>query len=103
MARSTGRVVQVQGGVVDCEFPPDGLPAVFDAVEVARPDAEPLILEVQRHLGDWVVRAVAMDTTDGLPRGATAVATGAPIRVPVGEATLGRVFNVLGQPVDGKG
>jgi F-type H+-transporting ATPase subunit beta len=103
MARSTGRVVQVQGGVVDCEFPPDELPGIFDAVEVARPNAEPLILEVQRHLGDWLVRTVAMDTTDGLPRGATAVALGAPIRVPVGEATLGRVFNVLGRPVDGKG
>jgi F-type H+-transporting ATPase subunit beta len=103
MGRSTGRVVQVQGGVVDCEFPPDGLPEIFDAVEVTRPDAEPLVLEVERHLGDWVVRAVAMDTTDGLPRGATAVALGAPIRVPVGEATLGRVFNVLGRPIDGKG
>jgi F-type H+-transporting ATPase subunit beta len=96
-------VVQVQGGVVDCEFPPDALPEMFDAVEVERPDAEPLVLEVQRHLGDHRVRTVAMDSTDGLPRGATAVSLGTPIRVPVGEATLGRVFNVLGRPVDGKG
>jgi F-type H+-transporting ATPase subunit beta len=103
MGRSIGTVVQVQGGVVDCEFPPDALPEMFDAVEVERPDAEPLVLEVQRHLGDHRVRTVAMDSTDGLPRGATAVSLGTPIRVPVGEATLGRVFNVLGRPVDGKG
>jgi len=103
MGRSIGYVVQVQGGVVDCEFPPHALPEMFEAVEVERPDAEPLVLEVQRHLGDRRVRTVAMDTTDGLPRGATAVATGTPIRVPVGEAALGRVFNVLGRPVDGKG
>jgi F-type H+-transporting ATPase subunit beta len=103
MGRSTGRVVQVQGGVVDCEFPPNELPQVFDAVEVARPDAEPLVLEVQRHLGDCRVRTVAMDTTDGLPRGAVAISLGTPIRVPVGEAALGRVFNVLGHPIDGKG
>jgi F-type H+-transporting ATPase subunit beta len=103
MGRSIGTVVQVQGGVVDCEFPPDELPEMFDAVEVERPDAEPLVLEVQRHLGNHRVRTVAMDSTDGLPRGATAVALGTPIRVPVGEATLGRVFNVLGRPVDGKG
>src|SRR3972149_12199994 len=76
---------------------------MFEAVEVERPDAEPLVLEVQRHLGNSRVRTVAMDTTDGLPRGATAVALGTPILVPVGEAALGRVFNVLGRPVDGKG
>ncbi|MBM3120858.1 MAG: F0F1 ATP synthase subunit beta [Chloroflexi bacterium] len=103
MRRSTGHVVQVQGGVVDCEFPPNELPEVYDAIEVARPDAEPLVLEVQRHLGDRRVRTVAMDTTDGLPRGAAAVNLGSPIRVPVGEATLGRVFNVLGRAIDGKG
>jgi len=103
MGRSIGTVVQVQGGVVDCEFPPNELPEMFEAVEVERPDAEPLVLEVQRHLGNSRVRTVAMDTTDGLPRGATAVALGTPILVPVGEAALGRVFNVLGRPVDGKG
>jgi F-type H+-transporting ATPase subunit beta len=103
MARATGTVVQIQGGVVDCEFPPEGLPEVYDAVEVEREGETPLVLEVQRHMGDRRVRTVAMDTTDGLRRGAAAAATGGPIRVPVGEASLGRVFNVLGRPVDGKG
>ena len=103
MANATGQVVQVQGGVVDCAFPPGELPNVYDAIEVPRDGAEPLILEVQRHLGDSLVRTVAMDTTDGLRRGARARGTGSPIRVPVGEATLGRVFNVLGRPIDGRG
>jgi len=103
MAKSTGKVVQVLGGVVDCEFPPDNLPQLFDAIEVARPGAEPLILEVQKHMGHNWVRCVAMDTTDGLPRGVDAVGTGAPIRVPVGPATLGRIFNVLGHPIDKAG
>ena len=103
MAKSTGQVVQVLGGVVDCEFPPDGLPNLFDAIEVPRPGAELLILEVQKHLGDNWVRCVAMDTTDGLQRGVDAHGTGQPIAVPVGPATLGRVFNVLGRPVDNAG
>jgi len=103
MERSIGSVVEVQGAVVDCEFPPGKLPEVFDAIEVERDGNEPLILEVQRHLGRSVVRTVAMDATDGLKRGVPAVATGGPIMVPVGEATLGRVFNVLGLPVDRKG
>jgi F-type H+-transporting ATPase subunit beta len=103
MAEATGRVLQVLGGVVDCEFAPDHMPDIYDAVEVPREGQEPLVLEVQRHLGDHAVRTVAMDTTDGLQRGTSAMATGLPIRVPVGEPTLGRVFNVLGKPVDGKG
>jgi F-type H+-transporting ATPase subunit beta len=103
MKEATGKVVQVLGGVVDCEFTTGLLPGIYDAVEVEREGQPPLILEVQRHLGDRTVRTVAMDSTEGLPRGARAVATGAPIRVPVGEASLGRVFNVLGQPVDGRG
>ncbi len=103
MAKTIGRVAQIQGGVVDCEFPPKELPEIYDAIEVPRPDAEPLVLEVQRHLGGHMVRTVAMDTTDGLQRGMQAIATGGPIRVPVGEETLGRVFNVLGRPVDGRG
>jgi F-type H+/Na+-transporting ATPase subunit beta len=98
-----GRVAQVLGGVVDCEFPQGELPQIFDAIEVPRMGSEPLILEVQRHLGDSLVRTVAMDSTDGLQRGSAAQATGGPIRVPVGEATLGRVFNVLGRPIDGRG
>jgi F-type H+-transporting ATPase subunit beta len=95
--------VQVQGGVVDVEFPPGMLPDIYHAIEVPRQDQRPLILEVQRHLGDHWVRTVAMDSTDGLRRGTPAIGTGAPIQVPVGEPTLGRVFNVLGLPVDAKG
>jgi F-type H+-transporting ATPase subunit beta len=103
MEKSTGRVVQVQGAVVDCEFPPGGLPEIYDAVNIPRDNQETLVLEVQRHLGDRWVRTVAMDTTDGLQRGIPAIATGAPIRVPVGETTLGRMLNVLGQPIDERG
>ncbi len=103
MANATGRVVQILGGVVDVEFPEGEVPELFEAIEVERPGKEPLILEVQKHLGDNWVRTVAMDSTDGLQRGVPADATGAPILVPVGPATLGRIFNVLGKPVDNKG
>ncbi|MDK1044386.1 MAG: F0F1 ATP synthase subunit beta [Anaerolineales bacterium] len=103
MEGATGRVVEIQGGVVDCEFPQGDLPAIYDAIEVSREDQEPLTLEVQRHLGQRIVRTVAMDATDGLRRGVPARGTGAPIQVPVGDVTLGRVFDVLGRPVDGKG
>ena len=94
MAEATGRVVQVLGGVVDVEFPSDNLPEIYDAVEVPRENNDPLVLEVEKHLGDNWVRCVSMDATDGLQRGVTAVATGAPIQVPVGPTTLGRIFNV---------
>jgi F-type H+-transporting ATPase subunit beta len=103
MAKSTGRVVQIQGGVVDVAFPEGELPAVYEALVIDRQDQSPLILEVQKHLGDNWVRTVAMDTTDGLQRGVNAKSTGAPIMVPVGPATLGRIFNVLGEPVDNGG
>ncbi len=97
----TGKVVAVRGGVVDVAFPPEQLPEIYDALEVKRGDGR-LVLEVQQHLGNDVVRTVAMDTTDGLRRGEDVAATGAPISVPVGPATLGRIFNVLGDPVDGR-
>jgi F-type H+-transporting ATPase subunit beta len=100
MAEATGRVVQVLGGVVDVEFPSQNMPKIYEAVEVQRENDEPLVLEVEKHLGENWVRCVAMDSTDGLPRGVPALATGAPIQVPVGPATLGRVFNVLGKPID---
>jgi F-type H+/Na+-transporting ATPase subunit beta len=103
MAKSTGRVVQIQGGVVDVAFPEGELPEVYEALVIDRQDQPPLILEVQKHLGDNWVRTVAMDTTDGLQRGVNAKSTGAPIMVPVGPATLGRIFNVLGEPVDNGG
>jgi F-type H+-transporting ATPase subunit beta len=103
MAGAKGRVVEIQGGVVDCEFPAGEMPGIYEAIEVPREGADTLILEVQRHLGDHGVRTVAMDSTDGLQRGRMAVATGAPIMVPVGAATLGRMFNVLGKPIDDRG
>ncbi len=103
MDKQTGKIVQILGGVVDCQFPADSLPEIFEAVEVAREGGGPLILEVQKHMGGGWVRCVAMDTTDGLRRGLPAAATHASIRVPVGPATLGRMFNVLGEPIDNLG
>jgi F-type H+-transporting ATPase subunit beta len=103
MAKVKGRVVQILGGVVDVEFPPGQLPEIFEAIEVPRENTQPMILEVQKHLGNNWVRTVAMDATDGLQRGVPAFSTGGSISVPVGAETLGRVFNVLGRPVDGKG
>jgi len=103
-APATGRVIQITGAVVDIEFPAGQLPAIYNAVELERPGQdEPLTVEVQQHLGNNWVRTVAMTTTDGLPRGGGALDTGAPITVPVGDVTLGRVFDVLGKPIDGKG
>ncbi len=100
---ATGRVIQITGPVVDIAFPAGQLPAIYNAVEIERPGQEPLTCEVQQHLGNNWVRTVAMTTTDGLARGVPARDTGAPISVPVGEATLGRVFDVLGKPIDGQG
>jgi len=98
-----GRVIAITGPVVDIEFPPGQLPAIFNAVILKPTNVAELTCEVQQHLGNNWVRAVAMTTTDGLARGTKAVDTGAPISVPVGPATLGRVFDVLGHPIDGKG
>lgn len=101
---ATGRIVQVTGPVVDIEFPAERLPDIYNAIEITlEGQEETLVAEVQQHLGNDWVRAVAMSSTDGLQRGAKAVDTGAPITVPVGEGTLGRIFNVLGRPVDLKG
>jgi len=99
-----GRVVQVIGPVVDIEFPPESLPDIYNAIEIRDGSRErPLVVEVAQHLGDNLVRTVAMDTTDGLRRGVPAVDTGGPITVPVGEATLGRLFDLLGNPIDERG
>lgn len=103
MANVNGRVIQIQGSVVDVEFPEGELPEIFEALEIQRENDLPLVLEVEKHLGENWVRCVSMDSTDGLPRGVEAVATGKPIMVPVGPSTLGRIFNVLGRPVDQKG
>jgi F-type H+/Na+-transporting ATPase subunit beta len=100
VAEIQGKVTQVLGNVVDIEFPAGQLPDIFDAVGIVRDGQDDLILEVELHLGEGTVRTVAMDTTDGLNRGAVVYATGQPIAVPVGDATLGRIFNVLGRPVD---
>jgi F-type H+-transporting ATPase subunit beta len=105
---ATGKVIQITGPVIDVEFPPGQLPAIYHALEIQRPTStagldDALIVEVQQHLGNNWVRAVAMSSTDGLARGLDAVDTGAPISVPVGAVTLGRVFDVLGKPIDGKG
>ena len=102
-ADATGKVIQITGPVVDIEFPAGGLPAIFNAVEIQREGQDPLVCEVQQHLGNNWVRAVAMTTTDGLARGVHVRDTGAAITVPVGEVTLGRVFDVLGHAIDGKG
>src|SRR4029079_14764869 len=95
-----GRVIQITGPVVDIEFPAGQLPGIYNAVEIQREGQEPLTCEVQQHLGNNWVRAVAMSTTDGLARGVEVIDTGAPISVPVGGATLGRALAVLGQAID---
>src|SRR3954469_10931196 len=101
---NTGRVTQVLGAVVDVEFPDGALPPIFNALKVSNAaiSDQPwnLVLEVAQHLGENTVRCVAMDTTEGLVRGIDAMDTGAGITVPVGEETLGRVLNVIGEPVD---
>ncbi|MBZ0315915.1 MAG: F0F1 ATP synthase subunit beta [Anaerolineae bacterium] len=104
MAEVLGKIIQVLGSVVDVGFSPEvHLPDIYHAIRIPLGDGkEDLILEVQNHIGEHQVRCVAMDTTDGLSRGMDAYGTGDYIRVPVGEATLGRIFNVLGRPIDGK-
>src|SRR6185437_5564364 len=102
-AKDVGKIVQIIGPVLDVQFEEGHLPKIYDALVVKRVDGTDVIAEVQQHLGNNWVRAVSMAATDGLRRGMDAVATGGPITVPVGEATLGRLFNVIGEPIDGKG
>jgi F-type H+-transporting ATPase subunit beta len=97
-----GKVVQIIGTVVDVEFPPDELPQIYNAVEIEMGDGK-LVAEVQQHLGNNWVRCLAMGTTDGLGRGAVAVDAGQPITIPVGHETLGRLFNIVGEPIDNLG
>ena len=102
---NVGRIVRIVGAVVDCEFAADSIPAIYNAltVEADTPVGHiSTVLEVQMHLPGNMVRTVAMSSTDGLQRGTEVVDTGAPIQMPVGEETLGRIWNVIGQPVDGK-
>ena len=102
-----GKIIQVIGPVVDVEFPAGKLPKILNALNVTNPsissEKDNLVLEVAQHLGESVVRAVAMDTTDGLVRGTLVTDTGSPIMMPVGNATLGRILNVVGRPVDERG
>src|ERR1700744_740274 len=108
MSNAKGRLSQVIGAVVDVEFPEGQLPAILNALETKNIDAKTgkefrLVFEVAQHLGENAVRAIAMDTTEGLTRGQEVVDTGAPIRVPVGPACLGRIMNVIGEPIDEAG
>ncbi len=98
---NVGSLIEIKGVVVDAVFP-NRLPSIYSALRITRPEGGDLIAEVQQHLGDDRVRAVAMDSTDGIARGTAVVDTEAPISVPVGEVTLGRVWNVLGEAIDGK-
>ena len=98
---ATGEVLQVIGPVVDCDFPSGSVPEILDALEIERPGEPTLVLEVQQHLGESRVRTISMDSTDGLTRGTTVVNTGRPISMPVGVEVRGRLFNVVGEAIDG--
>ena len=101
---ATGKVLEVVGPVVDVKFPTNELPQIYNAVKITdEARGIDLTVEVAQHLGDDVARCVSMATTDGLMRGMPAVDTGAPISVPVGEEALGRMYNLLGEPIDGLG
>ena len=100
MANNIGKITQIIGAVLDIKFTEGNLPEINDAIKVPTRDGKELVVEVSQHLGDDIIRCIAMGSTDGLVRGMDAIATGAPISVPVGENTLGRMFNVLGNPID---
>ena len=103
MDKNNGKVLQVLGGVVDVQFPPDNIPELFEALEIDNENGTKIILEVQKQLPNNAVRCISMASTDGLQRGVDTIRTHNSIKVPVGLATLGRIFNVLGEPVDGLG
>ncbi len=98
-----GKISQIIGPVVDVDFPEGRLPSILDALTITRPDGTKLVLETQQHLGEERVRTVAMESTDGLVRGISVANTGKPIQVPVGSEVLGRMLNVVGEPIDGRG
>ena len=99
---SIGKITQIIGAVLDIKFADGNLPEINDAIRITRKDGSTLVVEVAQHLGDDTVRCISMGPTDGLVRGMEAIATGGPIMVPVGEKTLGRIFNVLGEAIDNK-
>ena len=98
-----GKIVQVIGPVIDVSFEGEGssLPNILEALEISRPNGQKIVLECQQHIGEDTVRAIAMDSTDGLVRGMEVVATGAAIKMPTGEVIKGRLFNVVGEAIDG--
>ncbi len=100
--KNIGKITQIIGAVLDIQFPEGQLPEINDAIQITRKNGEVLTVEVSQQMGDDTVRCIAMGPTDGLIRGMDALATGSPIMVPVGENTLGRMFNVLGEPIDNK-
>ena len=97
---SNGSIVEIIGAVIDVEFPRTDVPKVYDALDI---EGSELVLEVQQQLGDGVVRCIAMGSSEGMSRGMKVTNTGAPISVPVGQETLGRIMDVLGNPIDEKG
>ena len=103
MAQSIGKVSQIIGPVVDVEFSGENnsLPKIYDALEIEKSDGSKLILEVQSQIGEETVRTVSMDSTDGLSRGTVAKSIGSPIQMPIGDAVYGRLFNVIGDAIDG--
>ena len=101
-SENLGKITQIIGAVLDIKFSAGNLPEINDAIKIPLKSGDELVVEVSQHLGDDTVRCIAMGSTDGLVRGMDAIATGAPITVPVGENTLGRIFNVLGEPIDNK-
>jgi F-type H+-transporting ATPase subunit beta len=100
---NTGTIQAVIGAVVDVQFDEKSLPPILNSLEVQRTDGGRLVLEVAQHLGQHVVRTIAMDATEGLVRGQKAVDTGSPIKIPVGPECLGRIINVIGEPIDERG
>ena len=105
MAKSIGKICQVIGPVVDIAFDKEGseLPNIMDALEIKHENGEILVVECQQHIGENTIRGIAMDSTDGLQRGMKVVATGNPIKMPIGEQIRGRLMNVIGEPIDGIG
>ena len=102
--KSIGKISQIIGAVIDVSFEQESqIPNIYDALEITKDDGEVIVLECQQDIGENTVRTIAMDSTDGLQRGMEVIDTGAPIKVPVGKAVLGRILNVLGQPVDDNG
>ena len=100
MANNIGKITQIISAVLDIKFTEGNLPEINEAIKIPQKNGGELVVEVSQHLGDDTVRCIAMGPTDGLVRGMDAIATGTPISVPVGENTLGRMFNVLGNPID---